>query len=464
MRSVDLRPYQAQAVADLRSLYMQGTRRICIVSPTGSGKTVIAGHLIRSSIEKGLRVLYVAHRWELIDQPRKLLEACGLRVGLIKAGQTTDPAAPVQIASIQTLIRREFPPADLLIVDECHRAVAGSYKRLARYPVQLGLTATPWRLDGKGLGSLYESMVEVAKPSQLIADGWILEPRQYAPSQPETPRGGGADYTLPACARVMDRPELVGDVVEHWKRLAVGRPTVCFASGVKHSMHLMMRLADAGARTTHIDGKTPAGIRARALDGLARGEIDVVCNVDLITEGYDLPTLGCAILARPTMSLTKYLQMTGRIVRPHATTNGPKPRPIILDHAGCSHRFGHSSDDRTWSLDGREDRRARSGARVCSYCFCVCPAGSVKCQECGEKFPVEERPRKTKKERDGVLVEVRRAKRAAASARNKVRRGRDTIEQKRAAYLQLKMTAQHLGRKPGWAWHVYRGRYGEDPG
>lgn len=446
---LELRPYQADAVERLRARYQFGAHRVLLVSPTGSGKTVIAGHLIQRTLERGNRVLFVAHRWELLDQPRKLLEQCGLRVGLIKAGHAEDREAPVQVASIQSLYKRELPPADLVIVDEAHRAVTKTYQCLDAYRYQLGLTATPWRLDGQGLGGYYEQMEVVANPCDLVHDGWLLEPRIFAPHVPEIKSAGGGDYTTKQLQSAMDHSELIGDIVEHWKRLADGRPTVCFASGIQHSLHIMSRFLGAGIQARHIDGHTHDDMRQQSLEMLARGEVQVLCNVDIVTEGYDLPRLSCAIMARPTMSVVKYLQMVGRIMRPDRY----KLDCIVLDHAGCSIRHGFPTADREWSLEGRENRRAKTGLRVCSHCFAVNAAGARTCTECGETFKVEAAPRKTKRERKGELREQ------AAH-----RRGLDTPQaQKLLAFKQLKLIGETKGYASGWATIQFKLKFGHWP-
>jgi superfamily II DNA or RNA helicase len=398
----------------------------------------MAGSLVLSALEKGSRVLFVAHRHELLEQPRKLLKSCGLRVGTIKAGIRPDPEAPVQVVSIQTMARRgDLPPADLVIVDEAHRAVTASYAHLRHYPAWLGLTATPWRLDGQGLAGTFDEMIEVARPSELVRDGWILDPRVFAPGGPPLP-AQSRDYTRRQLESAMDHGDLIGDVVSHWKRHAAGRPTVCFASTVRHSLHLRDRFRAEGIDAVHVDGKTPMDER----DSM-RGHT-IICNVDIITEGFDLPALSCAVMARPTTSLTKHLQMCGRIVRPDTGKNDC----IVLDHAGNSLRHGLPCDDHDWSLGGREKRGRVDAVRVCSYCFAANPPGKKNCVECGEPFPIQPDQRRLKRERRGELQERRRA---------------EPVMRKRLAFKQLLLIAEQRGHHPGWARHVFRGRYGEEP-
>jgi superfamily II DNA or RNA helicase len=445
---IRLRDYQIEAVSRLRKAYQAGARRLLLVASVGSGKTVIAAHLVQSAHSKARRVLFVAHRWELLDQPARLLRDCGLRVGIIKAGVRPDLDAPVQVASIQTLARRALPPADLVIVDEAHRAVTASYRCLDAYPAHLGLTATPWRLDGRGLGERFHDLIEVATTPDLVRDGWLIDPIVYAPHVPELPTGASKEYTAAQLSSAMDRNELVGDIVEHWKRIAPGRRTVCYAATIDHSRHIVARFAAAGIAAEHVDGNTPPDERAAILDRLRTGETLIVSNVDIITEGYDLPSLSCAILARPTVSLTKALQMIGRIMRPTAG----KSDAIVLDHAACTIRHGLPSEPRVWSLEGREQRRADSGVRVCSYCFAVSRA-KVRCDQCGEAFPVEHRTNTIKRERRGDLIRAAaRAKAARTSEADKVR-----------IFHELRAVGQRKNYKPGWAYWQFRLKFGEGP-
>ena len=370
------RDYQSRAVDDARDL-LRRVRRIIINAPTGAGKTAIAVFIMLRALEKGRRVLFVAHRRELIDQTvAKLAEAGIDDYGVIMAGdKRVNADAPVQVASIQTLIRRELPAADLVIIDEAHRAISRGYMTLAQnYPraVVLGLTATPERLDGKGLDHLFEEMVVVETVTGLIERGYLVKPRCYIGptadlSGVKTRRG---DYDEGQLAEVMDRPRLVGDIVRNWQRLASGRKTAVFAASVEHAKHIAAEFWAAGVPAATLVGATPRAEREAILDDWRGGAITVVTSVMILVEGFDFPELECLVMARPTQSVSLYLQAAGRVLRPAPG----KADALILDHAGCVQMHGAPHIHREWTLEGAKQRKAREAAELfacpsCSLAF-----------------------------------------------------------------------------------------------
>lgn len=384
--TVKLRDYQAFSLSELRRVFRTNKRRACLVAPTGAGKTTIAAELIRSGVERGNRIVFIAHRTELIEQAAARLDQFGVDLGVIKAGtRRAKPRAMVQVASVQTLINRQLPPAKILIFDECHRILGQSYlKVLAAYPEALvvGLTATPIRLDGKGLGDVFDELVVAAKISDLVARGVLVKPRVYVPSKPDLSgvKRTAGDFNQADLAMAMDRPHLVGDLVEHWQRLTPGRKTVVFASGVEHSRHIVAAFQAAGVRAAHLDGNTPADDRAEILADLTSGKLTLVSNVAVLTEGWDCPTVEVVVLARPTESLALYLQMVGRGIR---SAEG-KTEAFILDHAGCTLTHGLATDDRDWALhfDGKKQKPGAPSLKNCPSCYAVCPTGCAICPEC----------------------------------------------------------------------------------
>jgi superfamily II DNA or RNA helicase len=374
--TIELRDYQMHAVEATRMCIRRGVRRVLVNAATGAGKTVIAAAIVRGAMEKGKRVLFLAHRRELIMQCcAKLVEAGIADFGVIMAGERlAQAAAPVQVASIQTLLRRDLPLADLLIIDEAHRASAGSYRTvLANYPdaVVLGLSATPERLDGRGLDDLFDELIVVESVPGLIERGYLLAPVCYVGptgdlSGVRTRRG---DYDEAQLAAAMDRPRLVGDIIGNWMRLAHGRPTVVFATSVAHAEHITLEFFAAGVPAACVSGETPLAQREAIIADWRAGVIQVVTNVLVFTEGFDMPELECCILARPTQSVTLYLQMVGRVMRPAPN----KVRALVLDHAGCCVRHGGPHLHREWSLEGMaKRRRERTEVQpVCGVCGLV---------------------------------------------------------------------------------------------
>src|SRR6266566_5095977 len=275
-----LRPYQTNIVADFERHIAQGERKILRVAPTGSGKTVIASAIIAGCTR---RVLVVAHRREIINQTSEKLTARGVSHGIIQAGDEKKlrPIAAVQVASIQTLHARAIrsttmlmPLADLLIIDEAHHACAMTYQKVIEaYPnaIILGLTATPCRGDGRGLGGIFKVMIECPQVPDLVKS------RVYAPVDPDlraVPTEKG-DYVESQLAERMDRDQLVGDIVTHWFKYGEHRKTVAFACSVGHSIHIRDEFMRAGVRAEHLDGSTPIDERAAILGRLASGETEV---------------------------------------------------------------------------------------------------------------------------------------------------------------------------------------------
>jgi superfamily II DNA or RNA helicase len=383
--SVVLRDYQVAAIDQVRDAFRRGTKRVCLVAPTGAGKTTIAAEMIRLTVERGGRVLFLAHRKELIDQCAERLDQFGIDLGVIKAGTIrAKRSAAVQVASVQTLVNRELPPATLIIPDECHRSIGPTqFKIISSYPDArvVGLTATPVRLDGRGLGEMYQELVVAARVSELVQRGVLIRPRVYAPVKPDLAgvASTAGDYNQAALGAAMDKPKLVGDIVEHWLRLAHGRKTVVFASSVEHSMHISEAFRNVGIAAQHLDGATETTRRVQILKDLSEGALTVVSNVNVLSEGWDCPSVECIVLARPTQSMGMYLQMVGRGVR-----SAPgKREAIVLDHAGCTLSHGLATDDRAWSLTSPKRRPSEAmPLKNCPACYIVVPSGTAVCQ-CG---------------------------------------------------------------------------------
>jgi DNA repair protein RadD len=470
-----LRPYQLDAVERIRRYIRSGGKRVLCVAPTGAGKTVIASHITECSVALGNRVLMLAHRRELITQGFKKMIGCTCRlgyehdsllpdpqckadglprkmVGVVMANDPRrNPGALVQVASVDTLRNRAKPPADLVLVDEAHRSLARTYGMiLAAYPEAaiIGLTATPYRADNRGLGEEYDELVVVASPRQLIDEGFLVEPRVFTVPAKDLPdlsrvRVKGGDYDAEQLGVAMDKAGLVGNIVEHWEKRAENRLTVCFAVNVEHSKHIVARFLERGIAAEHLDGTTPTEERDAILARLERGETRVVSNCMVLTEGWDQPSVKCAILACPSKSLAKVMQQAGRILRPYKGIGA-----IILDHAGCMIEHGLPQDDREFSLEAKS-KRARTvttTCKTCESCFAIVPLATRICPACGMEFPVATAEDKTE-EKPGELVEVRPA----------------TNDEKRAVWDQLCATAIEKGYQSGWAYHRYKEKFGVAP-
>ncbi len=414
---MELRPRQVAAVEAVREAYRRGKRRVLLVSPTGTGKTEMYLSIVHSALARGNKVLVLASQEELIEQPGRKLEAAGQDFGVLQADHwRLRPGLPLQLASVQTLARRGArPEAAVVICDEAHLFVAETFRKIvADYPkaVILGLTATPRRLDGRGLGELFEELVIATTIEKEIADGFLVPVRTIAPFVPdlseiEVARG---DFARGKAARFMEKSVIVGDVVKTWKERAEGRTTIGFACDIAHSEKMVAACREAGINAAHVDGSASRAERARLLADLASGQLDFLWNAQLLTLGIDVPRVSCIVMARPTLSETVYLQEGGRGLRPFPG----KADLLLLDHAGNCLRHGLIEWEREWSLTGTVRKRPDAcapGLRLpCQKCFAISPAGAFTCVGCGALFP--KKPRIVL-ERPGELQEVTLSSRAA---------------------------------------------------
>jgi DNA repair protein RadD len=464
-----LRAYQRDYIARVETEKAAGRRRILLVAQTGAGKTVIAAAIIAQAVQHHKRVLFLAHRRELIRQTSRKLYDLDCDHGILLPGYPTRLHEPVQVASVATLHARavrsnviELPPADLVFVDEAHHVRARTYVRiLEAYPsaIVIGLTATPCRGDGRGLGTVFEVLIECVSVQELIDAGYLVPTKVYAPSRPDLQgvRVERGDYVEAQLAQRMNTDRLVGDVVEHWLRLGERRQTVVFATGAAHSLHIRDEFRRAGVLAEHIDGTTAIEERDAILARLAAGKIEVISNAMVLTEGWDQPAASCLVLARPTKSLGLYRQMVGRVLRP---AEG-KTDALILDHAGAVFEHGFPEDPIAWTLS--EDQRATNKAHAargawsgstlatCPECSAVRFAGKP-CPACGW-HPV--RRAEAVQVVDGELGRVGRDR--------SVRRDEWTPQAKAEFHRQLLYIARERGYKPGWAAQKHKEKFGHWP-
>ncbi|NBW08788.1 MAG: DEAD/DEAH box helicase [Caulobacteraceae bacterium] len=435
--TIALRSYQQRGVEQLRTLVLQGRKRIVLTLPTGGGKTPLAAHIIHSARTNfDGRVLFVAPWVQLIEQAVVQLARWGITdVGVLRGDdKRTNPAAPVQVASRETLRRRERPEADIVLIDECHRAPESIVDAYWNSTI-IGLSATP-----VGLKGVFEDVVVAGTYAELIAGGFLAEPTVFGTKRKvdlSGVRSVGGDYQQAELESAMMDSAIVGDVIEGYLERGKGHKAVCFAAGVAHSQALAERFRAAGIPAEHIDGTTPMDERAAVLARLESGETRVVCNMGVLTEGWDQPSVRCCILARPTKSLALYKQMVGRVLRPH-----PSGDPIVLDHAGNVLRHGMPHDDIEWLLsDARPTRKA--GVRECGQCFAVLEAGTPKCPHCAFVFEVAERK---------PVVEV-------AGSMERI----TAVDHKRRYFDEQIANASLRGFKPGFASAKFKEKFGAWP-
>lgn len=357
--NVTLRPYQVDVVNGVREKMRAGKKRVLMVLPPGGGKTRSFAEIVRGAENKGSSVLVLAHRRELIKQASDKLNDVDVRHGIIMPGEPVMKQRRVQVASVATLVRKlDQYDFDVIIVDEAHRTVkGGSYdKVLNAYhkAYVIGATATPLRLDGKGLGDLYDDMVVGISAMELKKLGFLvrLGGWEYKAIDTKGVRVQGGDYVATDLANRMGKA-LIGNVVDEWKRWSDGKRTVAFAIDIEHSKKVVEAFKARGVPAEHIDGTMKTPERDAILARLRSGQTLVVSNVQVLTEGTDIPELETCLLLCPTLSLTKFIQSVGRIFRPAPG----KEVARIHDHAGNLHRHGHPYLDRNWVLKKTADNR-----------------------------------------------------------------------------------------------------------
>ncbi|MGO8269230.1 DEAD/DEAH box helicase [Rhizobium ruizarguesonis] len=485
-----LRDYQGELITQTRDA-LREVNSVLLQCPTGGGKTALAAFMAGSAAKRGNRITFGVHRRELIKQTAKTFDKVGIPYGIIANGFTGDRHQLVQIASIETLRRRLdwYPRPHLYIPDEAHHAGAATWAEVIDSYANkgpkgepsakiVGLSATPERLDGAGLGKWFQKMVLGPSPAWLIDQGFLSPYRLFAPSMPDLSglKKNGADFARGALGERMAGASIVGDVVKTYRELAHGRKAMVFCVSIKHSLAVVEQFQRAGYRAAHIDGDSPN--RDVLIAAFETGKIEVLSSVDLVSEGFDLPAIEVAILLRPTHSLSLFLQQVGRVLRPvyapgydletregriAAIAAGPKPYALILDHSantidrekgGRGH--GLPDDERPWSLEGRERKKRGAGGedeeaavttRQCPQCFRVHRPAPI-CEGCGFEFPSMGR---TVKELEGELQEVER--KTAQVERKREQAKAQTLEDLIAIGKARGMKNPH-----GWARHVHNAR------
>ena len=356
-KAISLRPYQRALIQSIFEYWQQGDRCVMAQLPTGGGKTIIFGAIAQEFTRRDDAVLILAHREELVMQARDKVGAiANAPVGIIKAGHQPNHSAPIQVASVQSLVRRmdaiEYP--SLIVVDEAHHSTAGTYRRiLEAYPnaYVLGVSATPTRLDGSGFDDIYESIVCGPTVKDLIDGGHLSRFKLFADPKPMTTKGvrkQQGDYSTHDLADANDAIELSGNLIASYRQHCPGKRCVVFAVNVEHSCTIAARYNAAGIPAKHLDGKTPDEERREALRQFERGELLVLTNCALFDEGLDICSIEAIQCAKPTASLVRWLQMVGRALRPAPG----KDHAIILDHTKNWALHGLPTRPRTWTLEG----------------------------------------------------------------------------------------------------------------
>ena len=447
-----LRPYQDEALLALRRLIGTGKKRPVLQSPTASGKTVMAGEIIKMAMKKGNRVMFICDRVELIDQTSATFDAFGIPHGVIQAQHPrTDPTELIQVASIQTLARRRWPVVDMLIVDECHVQYKTLINKLDEFEWQdkvvIGLSATPW---SKGLGNLYNGHHILTTTSELIEDGFLCPFEVYAPpvdvSGVRIVRG---DFDERQLEEKINTKKIVGSVVKTYQKHGRGKPALCFAVNIAHSKALCEEFNARDIGAVHLDHFTEKDERRDIIRRFKAGEIPVLCSVEVMTKGFDAPNAEILILARPTKSLILHVQMIGRVLR----IKDDKPIATILDHAGNHERLGFVTDDLNKALctkqpgekADKDDKPVEKLPKACPKCHHLKEVGVHICPKCGFAPDVQN----TVEHEAGELKRVEVVSKA--------------VKQEWYSMLLCYGEGKKYNNPQGWAAHTYREKFGVWP-
>jgi superfamily II DNA or RNA helicase len=457
MSAHELRDYQKDAISALKASLRSGKRRPVLQMPTGAGKTATAGAIINMAMEKGNGVMFCVPAISLVNQTVESFERDGIfDIGVMQAyHERTDHTASIQVASIQTLMRRHIPKTSLVIVDECHvqfKFLDKWFKQLeeSKVPV-IGLSATPW---AKGMGKLYDDLIIGTTTQRLIDEGYLSKFRVFAPAHPDLTgvKIVKGDYETKGLSKAMQQGTLVADVVSTWLEKGEDRPTLCFGVDRAHAKKLQQQFLDAGVPTGYMDAFTEVEEREEIARKFSNGDLKVVCNVGVLTTGIDWD-VRCIILARPTKSEILYTQIIGRGLR---TAKG-KDYCLILDHSDTTLRLGFVTDIHHDTLDNGEKKTAAEQEKkirlpkACPKCAYIKPVGVRECPSCGFKAePVS----KTETE-EGELLELTPNKKQLSKTW--------TAAAKSLFYAELLGYARMKGYKDGWAYHAYKQRIGVGP-
>lgn len=396
---MQLRPYQQQAVSDLREGFRQGYQSVLFVLPTGGGKTIVFTEIARGADQLGKSVLILVHRTKLLQQAQSKLEAMGLKIGTIFGRSQYDASKSVHVSTIQSMQNRLslLPPDlfDLIVIDEAHHSCAAGWSRVLAHfnAMVLGVTATPCRGDGRGLREQFDLMIKGPEPEWLTDQKFLADARVFAPPvgfDPAKIRRRMGDFDREESEQQLISKVVLGDCVNHYKRIMNGATAIAFCVSIDHCKAVANQFNEAGIRSESIDGTMKDDERESLLGQLASGEIKILCSCELISEGVDIPSVTGAILLRPTQSLALFLQMVGRPLRPKL--DGSKA--IILDHVGNYQRHGHHLDKREWSLDGVVQSKRKQNQDVialsvwiCPQCFATSRATDLVCVDCKHAKP-----------------------------------------------------------------------------
>lgn len=434
--------YQQDLIDKARNALAAGNQGVLIVSPPGSGKSVVISEIAKLTVKKGGHVLFFVHRQELVKQ---------IKDSFKQQGVDLNHCTILTVGKVANRLNILAKP-DLIIVDESQHSRAKTYQKIFNYysdVPRLGFTGSPWRLSGKGFKDIYSAMVlgPTAK--------WLIENKKLAPftvygyqlgDKSTLKSGSTGDYTKKSLNNYT-KSIIHGDIVKSWLKFAKDRKTIIYCHSTSFSKEVAQSFRDAGINAVHADAKTPESKRDKIMVDFKEGKIKILCNVDLVSEGFNVPDCSCVVLLRPTQSLVIYLQQSMRAMRYQ-----PNKHAIIIDQVGNFERFGLPDTDYKWTLEDREKHpRKDSGSteglqiKTCPDCFAVIKAECVKCPICGHDFSIEIRKIKQKKDQELRAIKAEKFH-IDLIAKTKV--------SELTSFKELTMYAKAKHYKNGWAWHM----------
>ncbi len=435
--------YQQKLIDETRRKLAEGSQGVLIVSPAGSGKSIVISEIARLTTLRGGIVLFIVHRQELVNQITESFKKQD--VDLTKCTILTVGKVPGRFNKI--------PKPSLIITDESHHSRANTYQKIYEYysdVPRLGFTATPWRMNGKGFKDIYPAMVEGPTVK------WLIEHKKLAPydyfsvnlaDAGKLHFSGSGDFSNKSIEDALGKT-IFGDVIKTWKKIANGRKTILYAHSRKYSAQIAQKFCDAGIKAVHCDSKTPAKERETIMSDFKAGKIKILCNVDLISEGFNVPDCSCVVMLRPTASLVLDVQQSMRCMR-----YMPDKRAVIIDHVGNCYRHGVPITPRKWTLEDRKRKKRRKATDVnypiktCPSCFSVVPAQCRVCPVCGAEIPIEKSG--MKEERDAKIVKLNQFK--FVTDYKKTRYAQMNPNEAKTVE-DLYAIAKARGYKPGWAY------------
>jgi len=407
---MQLRDYQVEAITNVKKSFLNDAKSVLLTLPTGAGKTVIFSQITKLAKSKGSNVLILVHRKELIDQAGDKLTKANVKYGIIAAGHKPIDSN-VQVASVQTLINRlnNLWIPSIIIIDEAHHAVASSWQKVFNHykdTLKLGVTATPMRMTGAGLGEVFDDLIVGSTIPELVELGHLAKHEVYAPPNKlnldkiRTIRG---DFNKKEVEDELDKVDIVGDAVDNYRKLGKNKPAIAFCISVKHGQYVTNKFKEAGYTAELITGSMKSDDRKTLVDNFKNGKVQILVSIDVVSEGFDVENCSVAILLRPTQSEGLYIQQVGRVLRPE-----PNKTAIVLDHVGNTKRHGFVDDVRDFDLHQKAKSKRKGeiapAVQTCEQCFAVFKPQPI-CPVCGHEKVI------TKREityEDGELVKMRK--------------------------------------------------------